>query len=107
MHLTIDPRTVTAPARTGRSDQKGKPEEAEVIRQRCQDFGAIYIQSLFKAMRQTIPDGGLFSRDTAHEIYEDLLDGEIATQIARKQGLGLADEMYKQIMRLRHPQPER
>jgi len=101
MKLSIDPRTVVSAPTARQGDPRTKEQEASAIRERCQDFEAIYIQSLFKAMRQTIPDGGLFTRDTAHEIYQDMLDSEIATEISRRQGLGLADKMYEQIMRLR------
>jgi len=53
---------------------------------------------MFKAMRKTIPDGGFFEKkDTAHEIYQDMLDSEISNEMARRQSIGLADQMYRQM----------
>jgi flagellar protein FlgJ len=52
---------------------------------------------MFKSMRKTVPDGGLFEKDTAHEIYQDMLDSEVASKISRSQSMGLADQMYRQM----------
>jgi len=89
----------TATATTDRRSQLDR----ESLRRSCQDFEAIFIQSMFKSMRKSIPDGGLFEKDTAHEIYQDMLDGEVAKEISRQQSLGLADQMYRQMERLLDP----
>ena len=67
------------------------------LKQSCQDFEAIFIQSLFKEMRKTVPEGGLFTRSTATEMYRDLLDQEVARQVAERQSIGLAEQMYRQM----------
>jgi flagellar protein FlgJ len=54
-------------------------------------------------MRKSLPDGGLFENDAAHQIYQDMLDGEVAREISRHQSLGLADQMYRQMERLLDP----
>ncbi len=87
---------------TTRTDRRGQLDQ-ESLRRSCQDFEAIFIQSMFKSMRKSIPDGGLFEKDTAHEIYQDMLDGEVAKEISRQQSLGLADQMYRQMERLLDP----
>jgi flagellar protein FlgJ len=84
------------------TDRRGQ-RDRESLRRSCQDFEAIFIQSMFKSMRKSIPDGGLFEKDTAHEIYQDMLDGEVAKEISRHQSLGLADQMYRQMERLLDP----
>jgi len=93
----------TAATATDRRDRRDR----ESLRRSCQDFEAIFIQSMFKSMRKSIPDGGLFTRDTAHEIYQDMLDGEVAKEISRHQSLGLADQMYRQMERLLDPPTEK
>jgi len=82
---------------TASSKTKPMSKEAMALKKSCQDFEAIFIQSMFKSMRKTVPDGGLFEKDTAHEIYQDMLDSEVSTEISRRQSMGLADQMYRQM----------
>ncbi|HEB69412.1 MAG TPA: flagellar biosynthesis protein FlgJ [Desulfobulbus sp.] len=67
------------------------------LKRSCRQFEAIFLQSMLKAMRKTIPDGGFFEKDTAHEIYQDMLDQEISNEMSRRQSIGLADQMYRQM----------
>ena len=97
MPLHIDPRTVIN-IQTPYNIENNK-NNPEIIRERCRDFEAIYLQSMFKAMRKTVPDGGLFEKNNAEEIYQDMLDTELAAQTARHQSFGLAEKMYEQIER--------
>jgi len=108
MHLAIDPKAAMEQAdRKPAMDNRGRSRDARLLKRSCQDFEAIFIQSMFKAMRKSIPDGGLFERDTAHEIYRDMLDAEVATEISRQQGLGLADQMYRQMEKHLRPDGHR
>ena len=70
------------------------------LKRACQDFEAIFIQPMFRAMRKSSLDDGLFPHDTAHLLYRDLLDDQIASEIAHHQSLGLADQMYQQMEKL-------
>ena len=81
------------------TDQKAFKDRA-ALKKACQDFEAIFIQSMFKSMRKTIPEGGLFEKDHATEMYQDMIDQEVATQISRRQSVGLADQMYRQMEKL-------
>jgi len=92
----IDPRTVVSAPSTPRAPQ----DQDARLRSLCREFEAIFIQEMFKAMRKTVPEDPLFGRDNGREIYQDLLDGELAREMARKQGLGLADAIYRQLRRL-------
>ncbi len=107
MYLAIDPKGATAQAGTSAVAESRRARQARALKRSCQDFEAIFIQSVFKAMRKSIPDGGLFEQDTAHEIYRDMLDAEIASEIARQQGLGLADQMFRQLEQHLRPDAQR
>jgi flagellar protein FlgJ len=82
-------------------------KDIAALKRSCQDFEAIFIQSMFKSMRKTVPDGGLFTRDTAHEIYQEMLDSEVASKISRNQSMGLADQIYRQIKKNFLPDSEK
>ena len=100
MHPIKGIQSPSLPEPTSASTQKLPDRDAASLKQSCQEFEAIFIQSMFKSMRKTIPEGGLFEKDTAHEIYQDMLDSEISKEISRKQSMGLADQMYRQMEEL-------
>ena len=77
---------------TGRTQRDKKS-----LKKSSQDLEAIFIQSLFKAMRKTIPEGSLFEKSNAREVYQDMLDQEISKKISQKQSVGLAEQMYRQM----------
>ncbi len=78
---------------------KHSPEELKKV---SQDFEALLINSMFKSMRKTIPDGGLFEKDTSHQIYEEMLDAEISKELSRQQRLGIAETIYEQVKKFQN-----
>lgn len=76
--------------------------DKKALKKSCQDFEAIFIQSLFKAMRKTVPEGGLFDKDNATSMFEEMLDQEIASTMARTQSIGITDRMYHQMEKNLH-----
>ncbi|OQX20595.1 MAG: hypothetical protein BWK76_00840 [Desulfobulbaceae bacterium A2] len=76
-----------------------KNDKQDAKQKTSQEFEALFIQQMFHAMRQTIPDGGLLKKDNATRIYEDMLDAERARVMARQQSLGIAEAIERQIQR--------
>ncbi|MDL2284693.1 flagellar assembly peptidoglycan hydrolase FlgJ [Oxalobacter sp. OttesenSCG-928-P03] len=62
----------------------------------AQQFEALFISLILKSMRQSLPQDGLFNTQQT-KLYTQLLDEEIAQQVS-KQGLGLADQMLRQMV---------
>jgi len=79
-------------------------KDKEALKKSCQNFEAIFIQSVFKAMHKTVPEGGLFEKNNATEIFQEMFDQEVATTISRKQSVGLAEQMYRQLEKKILPQ---
>lgn len=96
MKTHFDAKLLTATAPQS-ALERTMPKDAEALKKSCQDFEAIFIQSMFKAMRKAVPNSGLFSRNTGTEMFQEMIDQEIATEIARRQSFGLADQMYRQL----------
>ncbi len=69
----------------------------QTLRQSCRDFEAIYTQEMYKAMRKTVPESGLFEKDMASELYKELLDMEMAKTAAAGKGNGIGEAMYQQM----------
>ena len=75
----------------------GKKDDPEALRRTCQQFEAIFIQQLFKGMRATVPTSDLLENDRSIEIYQGLMDQQVAETMARKQGLGITDALLRQL----------
>lgn len=70
--------------------------DKEKLMDACKDFEAIFLGMVFKQMKKTIPEGGLFEKSYAREIFEEMLDDELIDN-AKGSGLGIAEAMYKQL----------
>jgi len=73
--------------------------DKQQMKQTAKDFEAIFVQQVFKGMRQTVPDGGLLPRGQAEEIYSDLQDMEAAKQFTNHGGIGLAEMLLEQMQK--------
>jgi Rod binding domain-containing protein len=49
-------------------------------------------------MRRTVPQDGLLGGGQAEKMYTSMMDSEVAKQISRQRGLGLAPMMYQQMI---------
>ncbi len=71
--------------------------ERQALRKAAEQFEAHFLQETLKAMRQTIVKSELTESDSA-DLYEDLMDKEVAQQMARRVGVGLANMLEKQLI---------
>ncbi len=69
----------------------------EKLRSTCKQFESIFVNMLMENMRRTVGDGGLVEKSQAREIFEGMLDEEIAKEVSRGEGIGLAKMMYAQL----------
>ena len=72
--------------------------EAKKLREACEGFEAMFLSMMYKQMRATVPEGGLFGKKSnALKIFEDMRDTELMNAAAKSGGIGIADMMYKQL----------
>lgn len=67
------------------------------LKKACTEFETIFIESVIKAMRKTVPKDGLFSGGFGEDMFQELFDQEIAGEMARCGGFGIADTLYNQL----------
>ena len=79
-------------------NEGGGGSENERLRAATRDFEAVFIQQMLKAMRETVPDGGLLDAGTSEEIFSGLLDEHLAGLSAERGSGGLADALYRQFV---------
>ncbi|MDF2545678.1 MAG: hypothetical protein K0R93_576 [Anaerosolibacter sp.] len=80
-------------------DTKDKKQDAQKLMQACKDLESVFVNMMFKNMRATVLSDGFIEKSFGRETFEGMLDEEIAKTIGKGQGVGLAQQMYKQLSR--------
>ncbi len=83
---------------TSQAPKAKKGQDPEKLKEVCQQFEAIFIQQIYKEMRNTIPNEGYIPRGNADDMYAQLQDMEAAKMTAERGGIGLAEMMLQQLM---------
>jgi len=83
-------------ADSSRVDRKSK------LYEECQEFESIFVKMMVKEMRNSVDKTDvLISGGWAEDIYQDMLDDEYSKNMAKSAGFGLADQLYKQLSRVK------
>ena len=62
----------------------------------AQKFEGILIHQMLKAMRKTVQKSDLLNSFSLQQ-YESMMDEEIANEMAKHKGIGLADSIFNQL----------
>lgn len=79
------------------------------LRQTALQLEGLFVQQMFAAMRETVPEDGLIARSSAEETFGSLLDEKLAEQVpAQWSGPhSLAEALYRQLrQRMEAPSPD-
>lgn len=95
MNLHFDPRLTLSASRPTVIDKKA--QDLASLKKQCREFESLLLMEMVKAMRQTVPDGGLLETNSAGEMYRDMLDSETVKAAGHGKGLGLAEAMFEQM----------
>lgn len=80
-----------------KNDAKGQAPAA--LKEAARQFEALFTQMLLKSMRaanQSFGEDSLFGSDQA-DMYQDMFDDQMALQMSKGRGLGLADMLVRQL----------
>jgi flagellar protein FlgJ len=69
------------------------------IRKVAQQFESMFTRMMLKSMRDTVGTDPLFGSD-AQQTYQGMYDDQLAIQMSKGRGLGLADMLVRQLQRL-------
>ena len=73
-------------------------KEAKRLREACQGFEAMFLDIVFKEMRNTVPENTLFGESQGEKIWHSMLDTELMQNVAKAGGVGIADMMYDNLV---------
>ncbi len=77
--------------------QTNDPSNLEGLEKAAQQFESVFLNSLMKAMRRTVPDNKLFNSSGPTKFYQQMQDAEMAKAMATgNNSLGIADMIIRQ-----------
>ena len=88
-----------AQRRLGRleTSREGLQENREGLEKAAKEFEGVFLNTLMKAMRKTVPENELFNSGGATKFYQQMHDAELAQALATgRSGLGVADLIVQQ-----------
>lgn len=72
-------------------------KDEKKLKKACSDLEAIFVNMMFKQMRNTVQKSGLFDGGSAEDMFEDMLYEKYAEDVSEGQGTGLGDILFKQL----------
>ena len=82
------------------SGKKFMKKDEKALHEACRGFESIFLESMLKSMRKTIPEDKLFGDGNGMDIYTSMHDQYLARNISEDgRGIGLEDFLYRQISR--------
>lgn len=70
--------------------------DSEALSGAAKQLESVFVQMMLKAMRDTVPEGGLFESEKS-DFYEGMFDQQISLNIANGKGIGLAEVIERQM----------
>lgn len=97
MEFTIHPNSINSISTQNSANMSDKERQLNRLRESTREFEAIYVNEMFKAMRKTVPDDGIFQTSKTEEMFRDMMDMELARNTAAGEGMGIGQAMYDQM----------
>lgn len=84
------------------------PAQIEKTRKSAQDFEAMAIAQLLAPMFQTVDTShGLFGGGKGEEMWKPMMINEMGKMLAKSGGIGIADAVFKEMLRMQEVKHDR
>ena len=67
------------------------------VRKLSHDLEGVFLDQLFQAMRQSVPEGGVIDPAPGQEMFTQLLDQKIANEASKRMTHGIGEALYRQL----------
>lgn len=67
------------------------------LKKACQNFESLLVSNLLSQMRKTVSKSDLFGSGEKEEMFQGMLDNEIAGEVSKAGSIQIADILYKQL----------
>jgi len=78
--------------------------QSDKIRRSAEDFEAVFLSQMLKSMTEGIKADEVFGGGSAEETFKVLLNDEYGKVISRAGGIGLADQVERELLKLQEVQ---
>ena len=75
----------------------GRDSEEQRLKRAARQLEGVFVQQLFKAMRETVPAGELGRGGSGEEMFTGLMDQQLADSAAPGTERGLGAALYRQL----------
>lgn len=75
------------------------------IRKAAQEFESVFLSQMMAPMFEGLGEGDLFGGGSSAKIYRSMMVQEYGKAIARSGGIGIADSVEREILKLQEVQP--
>ena len=82
----------------GRLKGEASRDPTQAIRKTAEQFEAHFLQQMMKSMRDTVEKSDLVESNNM-EMYQDLMDKEVAMKMVQRGGIGVANMLEKQMLK--------
>lgn len=93
----VDTSFYADPASLNGLKREAAAQSPDAIREAARQFESLFTNMMLKSMRSASMGDPLFGSDQG-DMYQDMFDEQMATQLSRGKGLGLADMLVRQLM---------
>lgn len=76
--------------------REARENSPESLRAAAEQFEAVFVAQMLSAMRETVPDGGIM-RGRDEDMYREMMDRQVALDVASGRGFGLAEAIERQL----------
>jgi len=104
--IAIGPTNAVPIRSTGASNAGGAPKNDETrLRKSALQLEGLFVQRLFAAMRETVPEDGIVSQSNAESTFTEMLDEKFSQQVPEQfsGAHSLAQALYDQLRRRLEP----
>ena len=92
-----DPGPVADAAAAAAQRAADRATEHARLRRAAKDLEGVFVEQLFKAMRETVPEGGMVGGGNGEEMFTTLLDQRLSALTPERWEGGLGSAVYRQL----------
>lgn len=98
--ILTNPLLVAQQAASAQPSRPAPTQDEAAAREAAQEFEAVFLSQMLGHMFAGLPTDGPFGGGPAEATYRSLMINEYGKQIARAGGIGLADQVMTEILKL-------
>ncbi|MCP4021259.1 MAG: flagellar biosynthesis protein FlgJ [Desulfobacteraceae bacterium] len=98
MDINIINQNLAAASAENAKNKVAKAAEHEKLKEACEGFESIFLYSMLKEMRKTLPGNALFKESNSTDIYQSMHDQYLAEKLAKApHAAGLKEFLYNDL----------